>query len=527
MKKTVVFGFLGTNLDQPGRAKWSKWRPTVSLGQQEDLMVARYELFYDVPYQKLASSVREDFLQVSPETEFNTHQIRLRDPWDFQTVYSGIFDFLKTYQFDTDNEEYLVHITTGTHVIQICLFLLTESRHIPGKILQTQMQKYGDPIGTYTIIDLDLSKYDMIAERFHQEQKEGVHFLKSGIETKNPVFNTMIRELAKVSVKSKSPILLTGDTGVGKTKMARLIYDWKKQQRMVSGSFVELNCATLRGDACMSALFGHVKGAFTGAVNHREGLLKAADGGLLFLDEIGELGLDEQAMLLRALEEKRFYPLGSDVESKSDFQLICGTNKNLSAMVKEGKFREDLLARIQLWSFKIPSLKERPEDIEPNLDYELQQVSVNTGTQFSFNKEAREKFLQLSKSDQALWKSNFRDLSGAVIRMATLSDGGRITEDTVDSEWKRLVHRWHPDEKVPPSYASSSEIIGETWDKLDLFDRCQLEKVIEVCKTSKSLADASRKLFSNSILEKKSSNDSDRLRKYLAKFGLCWKDLHF
>lgn len=276
----------------------------------------------------------------------------------------------------------------------------------------------------------------------------------------------------------------------------------------------------------MSALFGHVKGAFTGAVNHREGLLKAADGGLLFLDEIGELGLDEQAMLLRALEEKRFYPLGSDVESKSDFQLLCGTNKNLSAMVKEGKFREDLLARIQLWSFKIPSLKERPEDIEPNLDYELQQVSVNTGTQFSFNKEAREKFLQLSKSDQALWKSNFRDLSGAVMRMATLSDGGRITEDTVDSEWKRLVHRWHPDEKVPLPYASSSVITNEKWNKLDLFDRCQLEKVIEVCETSKSLADASRKLFSNSILEKKSCNDSDRLRKYLAKFGLCWKDFH-
>lgn len=112
------------------------------------------------------------------------------------------------------------------------------------------------------------------------------------------------------------------------------------------------------------------------------------------------------------------------------------------------------------------------------------------------------------------------------MRMATLSDGGRITEDTVDSEWKRLVHRWHPDEKVLLPYASSSVITNEKWNKLDLFDRCQLEKVIEVCKTSKSLADASRKLFSNSILEKKSCNDSDRLRKYLAKFGLCWKDFH-
>ena len=131
-------------------------------------------------------------------------------------------------------------------------------------------------------------------------------------------------------MRSASPILLLGPTGAGKSLLARRIYELKKSRRLVKGPFVEVNCATVRGDAAMSALFGHVKGAFTGAVRDRPGLLLSADDGVLFLDEIGELGLDEQAMLLRALEEKRFLPLGGDQEVSSDFQLIAGTNRDLA-----------------------------------------------------------------------------------------------------------------------------------------------------------------------------------------------------
>jgi transcriptional regulatory protein RtcR len=153
----------------------------------------------------------------------------------------------------------------------------------------------------------------------------------------------------------------------------------------------------------MSALFGHVKGAFTGAQKDRAGLLRAAHKGVLFLDEIGELGLDEQAMLLRALEERTFLPLGSDEEAHRDFQLIAGTNRDLFAAVRQGRFREDLLARINLWTFSLPGLKHRVEDIEPNLDFELDRFAERAGRCVTFSKQAREKFLNFALSPASDW----------------------------------------------------------------------------------------------------------------------------
>ncbi|MES2301326.1 MAG: sigma 54-interacting transcriptional regulator, partial [Pseudomonadota bacterium] len=177
----------------------------------------------------------------------------------------------------------------------------------------------------------------------------------------------------------------------------------------------------LRGDSAMSALFGHKKGAFTGAAADRPGLLRTADGGMLFLDEIGELGLDEQAMILRAIEDKRFLPVGADRESESDFQLIAGTNRDLAQCVVDGTFREDLFARLNLWTFELPGLAERREDIAPNLDYELDRHAEREGERVTFNKEARDRYLAFAMSGEALWPGNFRDLASSVTRMATFS----------------------------------------------------------------------------------------------------------
>jgi transcriptional regulatory protein RtcR len=265
----VVIGLLGTTLDQGKHAdRWQTWRPSVALCRQQDLIVNRFELLHGSREKPLAELVKRDIGSVSPETDVRLHPIEFGDPWDFEKVYEALFAFAKNYTFD-DAEDYLIHITTGTHVAQICLFLLTESRWLPGRLLQCSPERDRSAPGTIKIIDLDLSRYDGIASRFQQEQREGASFLKGGIETRNAAFNRLIDRIEQVAIATRDPLLLMGPTGAGKSRLARRIYELKKVRHAVKGDFVDVNCATLRGDGAMSTLFGHTKGAFTGALKER------------------------------------------------------------------------------------------------------------------------------------------------------------------------------------------------------------------------------------------------------------------
>ena len=522
--KTVVYSILGTQLDMGKQQnRWNRWRPNISIFQQDDFAVDRIHLIYAPRYKTLADQVTEDIALLSPKTEIVRENERFSNPWDFEEVYGRLLDLIEANSFDPENEEYLFHITTGTHVAQICIFLLTESRRFPGKLLQTHPSRNGnDPKGSISIVDLDLSRYDRIASRFLKEAHDDIAFLKSGIETKNRQFNELIELIERVAIRSSEPILLTGATGAGKSRLARQIYALKKQRNNIKGDFVELNCATLRGDSAMSALFGHIKGAYTGAVQNRQGFLAKADQGMIFLDEIGELGPDEQAMLLHAIEEKRFFSVGADHESTSDFQIICGTNRDLAEAVHSGRFREDLLARINLWTFDLPGLRDRPQDILPNLEYELALFEKNTGKRVTFNKEALGRFLDFAQSPESLWKGNFRDLKASVIRMCTLARGARISLEDVEAETQRLRSSWYPIERKRESGTGS---FASQFPGLDEFDLIQLEGVLRICREHKTLAEAGRRLFAQSRLKRDSVNDSDRLKKYLAKFGLIWENI--
>ena len=195
--------------------------------------------------------------------------------------------------------------------------------------------------------------------------------------------------------------------------------------------------------------------------------------------------------------------------------------------MRDGRFREDLLARINLWTFELPGLQKRREDIEPNVEYELDRFAAATGQNITFNKEGKAAFLAFATSAATVWTANFRDLNSAVKRMATLAPGGRINVPTVKEEVARLEASWRGAGGKGSGETEEllAEILGSRAEGLDRFDRAQLADVLTVCRESRSLSEAGRVLFAVSRARKKNPNDADRLRKYLARFGLTWQDV--
>jgi len=204
------------------------------------------------------------------------------------------------------------------------------------------------------------------------------------------------------------PALLLGETGTGKEVVSRLIHSINPQ-----GPFVTIDCSSMVGPLMESELFGHVKGAFTGAANQKTGLIEAANGGTAFFDEIGELPLDLQAKLLRVLQEKEFRPLGSLSTRRSDFRIIAATNRDLSKEVEKGAFRRDLFFRLNVINIRLAPLRERKEDIPELINHFLNRVGVN----YSLTAEALEVMLSYD------WPGNVRELENCIQHMVAINSG--------------------------------------------------------------------------------------------------------
>ncbi|STZ04429.1 Nitrogen assimilation regulatory protein [Moraxella equi] len=217
--------------------------------------------------------------------------------------------------------------------------------------------------------------------------------------------------------------------------------------------------------------------------------------------------------------------MGSDTPVHSDFWLIAGTNKDLKACVRAGSFREDLYARINVWQYTLPALADRREDIAPNIAYQLDIAGFELGRKVRFGRVAYERYLAFAMSDGAVWRGNFRDLSASILRLATLANDGKINEILVDDEIGRLQTLWADDDIKDDVGINPALLAKINAQDLDEFDKMQLLNVITLCQSHPNMASAGRALFNHSRLNKANANDSDRLRKYLGKFGVSWGEI--
>jgi DNA-binding NtrC family response regulator len=220
---------------------------------------------------------------------------------------------------------------------------------------------------------------------------------------------------AQRAAVSKSTILLLGESGTGKEIFARSIHEWSDRQ---SHPFVAINCAGLSKELLESELFGHEKGAFTGAVQLKRGKMEMANGGTVFLDEIGDISQELQTKLLRFLQEREFERVGGNQSIAVDVRVIAATNRNLEAAVKSGAFREDLYHRLNVIAITLPPLRERKEDIPLLANYFLRRFSTETKKAFSeISAEAQQKLLDYH------WPGNVRELANVIERAVVLGDG--------------------------------------------------------------------------------------------------------
>lgn len=481
----------------------------------------------------------------NPNTEIICDHVPVESWTDYEQIYRCMRGWLVAYPWKPGLEEYFGDISTGTALMRAAMMQALGNGALPGHA----MQMVGNVAHALNLQGIHFSANQVIF------QTQNSDWLSARVKPAWGVPFTPEKEatrlIAQITEVVNDPILLLGDTGTGKTTLVKNFADTLKNKKKI----VEVNCATIRGDTAKSELFGHKKGAFTGAVSNNVEFLKEAEGGILFLDEIGELGLQEQAMLLTALENQTFRSLGGG-KSSSSFILFAGTNKNLDHAVKEGTFRRDLLERISAWTFRLPSIKECKDGIPDVINEAIAKFNTDSlkGLTANFDKsKAENAFISFASSDEALWPGNLRELRASIRRMATLavaSGSTVISLGIVEDEIKRLRNYWNAlqesDPAMPPSDTPAecsdpaqsdhkSELhpktaalvpseITEDWEP---YDFAHAEELINACLEAKSQLELIKNFFptwyKNNCGPGKKPNISQKVSKELNSLGLCWK----
>ncbi len=311
-----------------------------------------------------------------------------------------------------------------------------------------------------------LERKRLLAENVALRQDLENRFAPGGIVLRSHAFR-QVYDLARRVAASQANVLVLGESGTGKELIAGAIhYASPRAQKR----FLALNCAALSETLLESQLFGHLKGAFTGAVQAQKGMLAEADGGSLFLDEIGELSPALQVKLLRVLQEGEFIPVGATIPKRVDVRFIAATNRDLEAEVARGTFREDLYYRLNVVSLHLPPLRERPEDIEPLALHFLAQAGARLGSTLREIDPAAMAALR-----EYAWPGNVRELQNVIERGVILGSGAALQVQDLPLKLSR-----------PPAAANAPEEVGPL--TLRDAERAQVERILRRCGWNKSRA---------------------------------------
>jgi len=267
-------------------------------------------------------------------------------------------------------------------------------------------------------VRIALDRKELVVENTRLKKKVGKNYEMIG----NSAEISQIKEIIEKVAPTEARVLITGANGTGKELVAHWLHQKSDRSK---GAMIEVNCAAIPSELIESELFGHVKGAFTSANKDRAGKFEAANGGTIFLDEIGDMSLSAQAKVLRALQENKVQRVGSDRDIKVDVRVITATNKNLKKEIEKGNFREDLYHRLAVILIKVPTLNERRQDIPLLVDYFTQKIADEHGTA---QKKFTEKALKLLQEYD--WTGNIRELRNVVERLIILGSS-EISEQDV------------------------------------------------------------------------------------------------